>query len=285
MKALERMKRSLKLKNKSVFTRSDFEKFGDKSNVTRCLKTLVQDGTLMRLYHGSYALRERFERGALLQKLAINPPTARDRAQKLPRQEQRARLIESMKSQIASAPVGTFHVADDFAVPYGKRLARQSLEMLVSDEVLFRVCDGMYCSYVVDSLGIAPPTLKEFVDGYVRKTGETVVEDGSCAANAFHFTTQFPCQLHFLTSGVSTTLLRDWEEVSLLHADEWLLFEPHSICGDIVRAINYMLKWQSEIDMNCIKNSLAREEIAHLYELRLKFPQHIRSILEEAYNG
>jgi hypothetical protein len=55
MKLEDRLKRSLTQRKDDVFVRSEFSQFGSQSQVTRVLKQLVAEGTLVKLGIGIYA--------------------------------------------------------------------------------------------------------------------------------------------------------------------------------------------------------------------------------------
>ena len=189
---------------------------------------------------------------------------------------------------MANSESGTILSTDDFSSLTSAGKAKDLLDKLVEAGEKFCPCEGLYCSWIFSRFGKSAPTIEDFIRGYMEKTGETVVEDGCCSANAFHFTTQFPTRIHFLTSGRSRTLMKGREDIPLTHGEDWMFFEPDTQCGRMVRAINFMSQWPCGFDfddIDWVRLGLSQSELEHLCNESVRFPMHIQTVIKDAYNG
>lgn len=286
MRAVDKIRRSIKLsKYRIFFTRDDLARFGDRSTITRSLHVLVTTGELTKLYPGAYVRTDEFQKNYRLQYLAKNPPKSVRTSANILDKALNSALASKVREMMSASKVGTIFDVKDFSMLAHRRKIKSLLDAFVEAGEMFCPSEGLYCSWVFSRFGKSAPAIEDFIQGYMNKTGETVVEDGCCSANAFHFTTQFPGCIRFLTSGQHRTLINGKEKVYLTHGENWMLFEPYSKCGRMVRAINFMNKGSWNPDIDRIRFELTQAELKHLFDECDQFPIHIKTVINEAYNG
>lgn len=288
MRAVDKIRRSInQSKYRTFFTREELARFGDSSTITRSLQVLVKNGEVTKLYPGTYALTDEYNKNFRLQYLTKNQSKALRKLVNIHGKTLNSSLASKIREVVKKNKPGTFFDVEDFSDLASPRNIKILLDTLVEAHEMFCPCRGMYCAWIYSRFGKSAPTIEDFIRGYVEKTGETVVEDGCFSANAFHFTTQFPVRIHFLTSGRSRILMKGKEDIPLTHGEDWIFFEPNTQCGRMVRAIDFMSKWPCGFDFDDIDRvrfGLSKSELEHLSNACGQFPSHIRKVIMEACN-
>lgn len=148
----------------------------------------------------------------------------------------------------------------------------QALSRLVRRGQLIRAGRGLYTHPVASRFGQRAPTPENFVRELSARTGETVAPNGASSANLLGLSTQNPSELVYLTSGRSRSFLLGKQKVELRHAPPWMLQQPASQAGHIVRALAWMGKEQAPEFVGRLRRQLKKTDRTELLSMRAQVP-------------
>ena len=152
-------------------------------------------------------------------------------------------LAVQIEEYAATLPEGTPIRATALRTIGARAAVDQALARLAREHRLIRIGRGLYVAPIATRFGAQTPYAARVVEQLGKVSGEVIVPNGAVSANALRLTQQVPMQLGFLTSGPTRTLRIGPETVVLRNAKSWELVAPHSVVGDVVRA----LAWMGEI--------------------------------------
>ena len=143
----------------------------------------------------------------------------------------------------------------------------RSLSRLVADETLVRACRGIYArptrSWLVDT---GYPSALAVVREIVRRSGETIQQNGAEGANYFDLSTQLPIIHVFHTSGPSRYVKIVNLDVKFIHAkDRRLLQFAGTKPGIAISALWYMgPKYVDAKMVSKVREKMTADEFATL---------------------
>lgn len=147
----------------------------------------------------------------------------------------------------------------------GKRTAvNQALSRLARRGRLMRICQGVYVRPLHTRFGRCAPSVKTSLEALSELWGETIVPNGSGAANWLGLTTQNPVRSVYLTSGRDRRLYFGKHPVDLRHAPRWQLASPHETAGVVIRALAWLGPEEVEASLDVVLPRLSREDLDRL---------------------
>ena len=141
-------------------------------------------------------------------------------------------VINSVKKQVISKGRGKFWFADDF-VSIGKNISiRKALQLLADDQMLLRICHGVYYYPKIDKslgLGVLLPSKEDIAFAIAKHAGLKLVPTGAFALNALGLTTQVQTVVAFLTNGRARQIdLGNGRHIKFFHSSSQRLFDYKS---------------------------------------------------------
>ena len=99
---------------------------------------------------------------------------------------------------------GKFLFANDFTSLGEKETINKALERLAKEDVVIRICRGVYYYPKIDKvlgLSVLYPTLEDIAEGIAKRDKARIVPTGIYALNRLGFSTQIPMNIVYLTDG------------------------------------------------------------------------------------
>ena len=187
--------------------------------------------------------------------------------------------MASVTSQILahakSLPEGGIISARDLLHLGSRAAIDQGLSRLTRKGKLFRISTGLYVLPVHTRWGIIHPHFDLVIRNLVKVTGEIVASTGGVSANRLRLTTQNPMKTIVLTSGSNRKLRFNKFVVELRNAPKWQLLGSNSIPGHVVRAIDFMGKYQADWVIEKLVEKVSPEDRQILLSFRRMVPSWI----------
>lgn len=141
-------------------------------------------------------------------------------------------VINSVKKHVISKGRGKFWFADDF-ISIGKNISiRKALQLLADEQMLLRVCHGVYYYPKIDKtlgLGVLLPSKEDIALAIAKHAGLKLVPTGAFALNALGLTTQVQTVVAFLTNGRARQIdLGNGRYIKFFHSSSQRLFDYKS---------------------------------------------------------
>jgi Family of unknown function (DUF6088) len=184
-------------------------------------------------------------------------------------------IAQILQDKIMSAAHGWVFCANDFSDIGSKGNTDVILHRLSKQGTIRQLGYGLYdLPKKSELLGDLSPDIKDIINAYSRKTGQSFVLDPLNATNALGITTQVPSQLTYLTDGKSHILHICGLDIHLVHTSPKKLVGATTSIGIIIQALRYfgpqgvpdhviklIAKKISKEDLDCliaIKNKIMR---------------------------
>lgn len=185
-------------------------------------------------------------------------------------------MTETLSEQILSA-FGALTEGEPLSAKallhLGSRAAvDQTLARLTRRGQIIRLARGQYVRPVQTRFGQRSPDVEKTVQALATSLGETITVNGATAANRLGLSVQVPIRPVYLTSGRSRTLNFGKQAVELKHAPPWLLLEPRSPVGDLLRAAQWAGAKRSGEVLSTGMSRLSPTERTRLARLRGRMP-------------
>ena len=170
------------------------------------------------------------------------------------------RIIEHAATLSEAAPIcaaGLLHLGNRASVG-------QALSRLARARRLFRICRGVYMRTFQTRFGRRGPEIEKAIPALSALWGETIVPAGGSAANVLGLSTQIPIRSVYLTSGPDRRLNFGAVEVVRRHAPRWQLVAPYRSAGNLVRALTFLHRYETEEAIARVVPRLSDEDRAEL---------------------
>ena len=141
-------------------------------------------------------------------------------------------VINSVRKHVISKGRGIFWFADDF-IEYGKNISiRKALQQLTNEQMLLRICHGVYYYPKIDKtlgLGVLLPSKEDIAFAIAKHASLKLVPTGAFALNALGLTTQVQTVVAFLTNGRARQInLGNGRYIKFFHSSSQRLFDYKS---------------------------------------------------------
>ena len=124
-------------------------------------------------------------------------------------------IEDKIKNQIKSDEAGTLYFISDFAEHGNDVFISRVLSECVSDGLLLRIANGIYCKPIETRFGPLFPSVEELVKAIARRDNAQVLPAGETAQNLLGLSTQVPMNSVYLTSGSARKLVLRGRTVTL----------------------------------------------------------------------
>lgn len=174
-------------------------------------------------------------------------------------------VINSVKKLVISKGRGKFWFADDF-ISIGKNISiRKALQLLAEEQMLLRVCHGVYYYPKIDKtlgLGVLLPSKEDIALAIAKHAGLKLVPTGAFALNALGLTTQVQTVVAFLTNGRARQIdLGNGRYIKFFHSSSQRLFDYKSY--RMILIIQAMTEL-GESGINETVRAKLKEQLAHV---------------------
>lgn len=169
-------------------------------------------------------------------------------------------------------PEGAVFGANEL-ISCGERAAiDQALGRLVAAGELVRIARGAYALTVSTRFGRRAPTPERVARAYARREALSIAPHGAAEANRLGLSSQLPMGHVWLTSGRSAALKVGALEISLKHAQRWLLIDPDGVAGAAVRAVAWLGADSAERHMATLRSTLTTDQRRTILDARGLMP-------------
>lgn len=124
-------------------------------------------------------------------------------------------IEDKIRNQVKSDEAGTLYFISDFAEHGNDVFISRVLSECVSDGLLLRIANGIYCKPVETRFGPLFPSVEELVKAIARRDNAQVLPAGETAQNLLGLSTQVPMNSVYLTSGSARKLVLRGRTVTL----------------------------------------------------------------------
>lgn len=124
-------------------------------------------------------------------------------------------IEDKIRNQIKSDEAGTLYFISDFAEHGNDVFISRVLSECVSDGLLLRIANGIYCKPIETRFGPLFPSVEELVKAIARRDNAQVLPAGETAQNLLGLSTQVPMNSVYLTSGSARKLVLRGRTVTL----------------------------------------------------------------------
>ena len=174
-------------------------------------------------------------------------------------------VINSVKKLVISKGRGKFWFADDF-ISIGKNISiRKALQLLADEQMLLRVCHGVYYYPKIDKtlgLGVLLPSKEDIALAFANHAGLKLVPTGAFALSALGLTTQVQTVVAFLTNGRARQIdLGNGRYIKFFHSSSQRLFDYKSY--RMILIIQAMTEL-GESGINETVRAKLKEQLAHV---------------------
>lgn len=151
----------------------------------------------------------------------------------------------------------------------------QALSRLTCKDKLRRVFQGVYIRTIETRFGRRSPGVDKVIPKLSELWGETIVPSGGAAANWLGLTDQVPIRRIYLTSGPDRQLQFATGSVDLRHAPRWQLAAPNQTAGNLVRALTFLSRQETEEVLGRVVPQLSDADLSELLAMRAILPEWI----------
>ena len=124
-------------------------------------------------------------------------------------------IAEKIREQVKRDKPGTVYFISDFAQHGNDVFISRVLSECVSDGLLLRIANGIYCKPIETRFGPLFPSVEELVKAIARRDNAQVLPAGETAQNLLGLSTQVPMNSVYLTSGSARKLVLRGRTVTL----------------------------------------------------------------------
>ena len=124
-------------------------------------------------------------------------------------------IEDKIRNQIKSDEAGTLYFISDFAEHGNDVFISRVLSECVSDGLLLRIANGIYCKPIETRFGPLFPSVEELVKAIARRDNAQILPTGETAQNLLGLSTQVPMNSVYLTSGSARKLVLRGRTVTL----------------------------------------------------------------------
>jgi len=147
---------------------------------------------------------------------------------------------QKLFEKIMSIPQGRVFCANDFSDMGSKGNIDVILHRISKQGIIRQLGYGLYdLPKKSGLLGDLSPDIKDIMDAYSRRMGQSFVLDPLNATNALGITTQVPSRLTYLTNGKSHTLYICGLDIHLVHASPKMIVGAMTPIGIVIQALRY----------------------------------------------
>lgn len=179
-------------------------------------------------------------------------------------------VSNTLQKTILLQTVGSVFCANDFIAMGSKGNIDVILHRLSKKGMIRQLGYGLYdIPRKSTLLGDLTPEIKDIINAYSRKIGQSFVLDPLNAANAMGMTTQVPTKLTFLTDGKSHTLTICGLDIHLIHASAKKIVGAMTPIGVIIQALRYFgPNGAPDSVMRKIASQISQDDLQRLIRLR-----------------
>lgn len=124
-------------------------------------------------------------------------------------------IEDKIRNQVKSDEAGTLYFISDFAEHGNDVFISRVLSECVSDGLLLRIANGIYCKPIETRFGPLFPSVEELVKAIARRDNAQILPTGETAQNLLGLSTQVPMNSVYLTSGSARKLVLRGRTVTL----------------------------------------------------------------------
>ncbi|MBX3487146.1 MAG: hypothetical protein KF798_04495 [Candidatus Paracaedibacteraceae bacterium] len=190
-------------------------------------------------------------------------------------------IANALQLKISDKPNGAVFCANDFADLGSRGNIDVILHRLSQKGDIRRLGYGLYDKPNKSQLlGDLSPDIKDILDAYSRRMGQSFVLDPLNAANLVGFSTQVPARLMYLTDGNTHDISICGITLHFIHADPKKMAGAGTPVGIIIQALRYFGSNQiSDTFLTTIINRLSKADMILLNGLKTRTTRNLVPII------